>query len=276
MVFIWGLVASGKAKKIISHLKHQDQAIFRPSYGKLGSKLVLTDRAPILLLSATCRPVAVAGILKSLKLTRDSISFSEAELTQPEIRIICVPMESSFRSYNDLGQLFGSQEQTHDSKVVPSLIYSSTRALTMQALKVMKNARGTSGGQNNPSSHFARRFHSCTGDLTKVDVVKDFASDEVAVISCTMALGLGQNWQCVCMVSHFGRGDPASLFQMIGRCGRDGKPGLAVMFVEPNQRNRKNCVEDFEYDVRTPLGRVAVLRGGDNSYNIPNLGGPPD
>ncbi|KAI9612104.1 hypothetical protein H4Q26_008195, partial [Puccinia striiformis f. sp. tritici PST-130] len=151
-------------------------------------------------------------------------------------------------SYNDLGQLFGPQEQTPDNKVVPSLIYSSTRALTMQALKVMNTARGTAGGQNNPSSHFARRFHPCTGDLTKVDVIKNFAGDEVAVISCTMALGLGQNWKRVRMVSHFGQGDPASLFQMIGRCGRDGKPGLAVMFVEPNRRNGKNCVEDFEYD----------------------------
>ena len=46
MVYIWGLVASGKAKKIISHLKHQDRAIFRPLYGKLGSKLVLTNGVP--------------------------------------------------------------------------------------------------------------------------------------------------------------------------------------------------------------------------------------
>ncbi|KNE93314.1 hypothetical protein PSTG_13258 [Puccinia striiformis f. sp. tritici PST-78] len=74
MVFIWGLVASGRAKKIISHLKHQDRAIFRPSYGKLGSKLILTNGVPILLLSATCRPVAIAGILKSLKLTEDKIN----------------------------------------------------------------------------------------------------------------------------------------------------------------------------------------------------------
>ncbi|KAI7948774.1 hypothetical protein MJO29_010439 [Puccinia striiformis f. sp. tritici] len=248
MVFIWGLVASGRAKKIISHLKHQDRAIFRPLYGKLGSKLILTNGVPILLLSATCRPVAIAGILKSLKLTEDNISFSRAELTRPEIRILRVTMTSSFKSCDDLSQLYGPQSQTPDEKVVPSLVYGTSRASTMQALKSANTSRGTIGGQNNPYSNFARRYHSCTGDKTKLDVINDFSQDKVAVISCTMALGLGQNWKRVRMVVHFGRGDPASLFQMIGRTGRDGRPGLAIIFVEPHRKNGKNCVEDFEDD----------------------------
>ncbi|OAV94131.1 hypothetical protein PTTG_09269, partial [Puccinia triticina 1-1 BBBD Race 1] len=84
MVYIWGLVASGKAKKIISHLKHQDRAIFRPLYGKLGSKLVLTNGVPLLLLSATCRPIAITGILKSLKLTRENISIQRADSLGPK------------------------------------------------------------------------------------------------------------------------------------------------------------------------------------------------
>lgn len=52
------------------------------------------------------------------------------------------------------------------------------------------------------------------------------------LISCTMALGLGQNCKRVQMVAHFVWGDLAAIGQMIGRCGRDGKPGLAVMLVE--------------------------------------------
>jgi superfamily II DNA helicase RecQ len=89
----------------------------------------------------------------------------------------------------------------------------------MQVLKVISIARGTPGGENNPNDSFARRYHSCTGDLTKVDVIDGFAGDQVAVISCTMALGLGQNWKRVRMVAHVGQGNPALLFQMIGRCG---------------------------------------------------------
>ncbi|POW18527.1 hypothetical protein PSHT_05724 [Puccinia striiformis] len=223
MVYMWGLVASGKAKKMISHLKHQDRAIFQPSYGKLARKLVLTNGVPILLLSATCRPVAVKGILKSLKLTHDNVAFLRAELTRPEIRILRIPMASSFKSCDDLHQLFGPKEHTPDKKVVPSLVYLPTQSMTMQGLKVINTSRGNEGGHHNPNSHFARRYHSCTGDLTKVDVIDDFSSNQVAVISL-------------------------SLFQMIGRCGRDGRPGLSILFVEPHRRNGKNSVDDFEDD----------------------------
>ncbi|KNE90859.1 hypothetical protein PSTG_15725, partial [Puccinia striiformis f. sp. tritici PST-78] len=55
-----------------------------------------------------------------------------------------------------------------------------------------------------------------------------------------MALGLGQNWKRVRKVVHMGKGDPASTSQMIGRCGRDGRPGLAVLFVEKTRRKGKN------------------------------------
>ncbi|KAH9441586.1 hypothetical protein Pst134EA_032814 [Puccinia striiformis f. sp. tritici] len=208
MVYMWGLVASGKAKKMISHLKHQDPSNFSTIVWEVGS----------------------------------------AELTRPEIRILRIPMASSFKSCDDLHQLFGPKEHTPNKKVVPSLVYLPTQSMTMQGLKVINTSRGNEGGHHDPNSHFAPRYHSCTGDLTKVDVIDDFSSDQVAVISCTMALGLGQNWKRVRMVAHLGRGDPVSLFQMIGRCGRDGRPGLSILFVEPHRRNGKNSVDDFEDD----------------------------
>ncbi|PLW07113.1 hypothetical protein PCANC_28466 [Puccinia coronata f. sp. avenae] len=38
MIYSWGLVAGGKAKKSKAHKRHQDRAVFRPSYGDLVSK----------------------------------------------------------------------------------------------------------------------------------------------------------------------------------------------------------------------------------------------
>jgi hypothetical protein len=89
----------------------------------------------------------------------------------------------------------------------------------MQVLKLISISRGTPGGENNPNSSFARQYHLCTGDLTKVDVIYDFASYQVAFISCTMALGLLKKWKRVHMVAQVGWGDPSVLFQMIGCCG---------------------------------------------------------
>jgi hypothetical protein len=63
MIYIWGLVKSGPGKhfaKIYGRLK--DAGIFWPSYGNLGSHLISQNNKPILLLSATCWPVAVEAI----------------------------------------------------------------------------------------------------------------------------------------------------------------------------------------------------------------------
>jgi superfamily II DNA helicase RecQ len=75
-----------------------------------------------------------------------------------------------------------------------------------------------------------------------------------------MALGLGQNWKRVRMVAHMGRGDPASICQMVGRCGRDGSPGLAVMFVEKTRRGGKNRLDQFVRDApQNDLDRMDAL-----------------
>ena len=44
---------------------------------------------------------------------------------------------------------------------------------------------------------------------------------------------------------NLGRGDPSSICQMIGRCGCNGKAGLAVLFVEKTRRNGKNSPDHF-------------------------------
>ncbi|EFP80654.2 uncharacterized protein PGTG_06610 [Puccinia graminis f. sp. tritici CRL 75-36-700-3] len=244
MIYVWGLVASGKSKKLFSHGRHQDRAVFRPSYGDIASRLLGID-APILLLSATCRPQAIKGILASLKINEESISFRNAELSRPDIRIARVPMKASLKSCDDLLMLYGPRSCIPDNEMIPSLIYSTSRNLTMQVSKVVHEARRIPEGHHDPNSTFARRFHAVTGDKSKKKTTEQFAAGQFPVISCTMALGLGQNWKRVRSVIHLGRGDPASICQMIGRCGRGGSPGLALLFVEKSRRGGKNKIEEF-------------------------------
>ncbi|EFP89954.1 uncharacterized protein PGTG_16242 [Puccinia graminis f. sp. tritici CRL 75-36-700-3] len=148
-------------------------------------------------------------------------------------------------SCNDLLDLYAPKASTPDDKVVPTIIYSGTRHRTMNVLKVLDQARGTPDEADNPDSSFARRFHSITGSLGKVDVADDFAAGKYPIISSTMALGLGQNWSRVRSVIHMGRGDPAAICQMLGRCGRDGRPGVAIMFVEKTRVGGKNQINQI-------------------------------
>jgi superfamily II DNA helicase RecQ len=249
MVYIWGLVQSRPGRHLATILSRlEDFGIFRPSYGHLGGHLLSRNDKPMLLLSATCRPVAVEAIKKSLKLEDSNVDIIRAELTRPKIRIVRIPMEGSMVSCHDLIKVFPSVNDVSNEDLVPTLVYSGSRNRTLTALEVISMARETPADSMNPSSTCALRYHSCTGDLDKNDCVEDFATGKVPIVSCTMALGLGQNWKRVRMVVHMGRGDPASVVQMIGRCGRDGRPGLAILFVEKNRRNGKNSVDEFHND----------------------------
>ncbi|KAI7955221.1 hypothetical protein MJO28_005621 [Puccinia striiformis f. sp. tritici] len=245
MIYMWGLVASGKSKKLSSHSRHEDRAVYRPSYGKIGHRLLATNGTPVLIQSATCRPLAIKAILESLRILPEDIDILQGELTRPEIRLIRVDMEHSLGSCDDLLAQFADIADTSNDELVPMLIYSTTRALTKVVSKVVHEARGIVDGHEDPFSQCCRRFHAVTGDLDKELAVKEFAEGVYPMISATMALGLGQNWSRVRSVIHMGRGDPASIAQMIGRCGRDGRPGLGIIFVEKNRKNGKNRVDRF-------------------------------
>ncbi|KAA1077444.1 hypothetical protein PGT21_007932 [Puccinia graminis f. sp. tritici] len=246
MVYKWGIVEKTRGRKRSSALgRHEDRGIFRPSYGNLGGHLMTRNNMPMLLMSATCRPVAIQAIKKSLKLSDHTLWMLNGELTRPGIRFIRVTMESSLRSCEDLLGVYAPKITTPDAKVVPTIIYSGSRHRTMKVLDVLDRARGAPDSANNSESTFARRFHSITGDLCKIDVANDFAEGKFPIVSATMALGLGQNWSRVRSVIHMGRGDPAAICQMLGRCGRDGRPGVAIMFVEKTRIGGKNLVHQI-------------------------------
>ncbi|OAV85942.1 hypothetical protein PTTG_30179, partial [Puccinia triticina 1-1 BBBD Race 1] len=133
-----------------------------------------------------------------------------------------------------------------DGKIPPTLIYAPTRNLTWQVLRAIHNACEIQAGHLDPESTFSWRYHSCTDNMDKIEIIEGFEKLCLPIISCTMALGLGQNWKRVRSVVHVGRGDPSSICQLIGRfgCG-DGNPGLGVMFVKTHWRNGKNKTSDF-------------------------------
>lgn len=74
-----------------------------------------------------------------------------------------------------------------------------------------------------------------------------FTKGEFAVMSCTGALGLGTNYEFVKQVVQLGRAGVPELTQIIGRVGRNKRPGLAVVYVEKSRKKGgKNEVTDFD------------------------------
>ncbi|EFP85628.2 uncharacterized protein PGTG_10957 [Puccinia graminis f. sp. tritici CRL 75-36-700-3] len=246
MIYLWGLVASRASKSLNSFDRHQDRSVFRPSFGCMATRLMATNNVPLLMLSATCRPIAVDSILQNLKLQQTDVKMIDGELTRPEIRLIHISMTQTLKSVDDLLRVFSPHTKTSANDTVPTLIYSGSRNATFNVMKVVNEARKTRLHEFDPADGFIRRFHSCTDDDDKITNMKDFTDGKFPIFSTTMALGLGQNLKRVRCVIHMGRGDPASIVQMVGRCGRGGNGGLALMFMEPIRKKGKNSVDDFD------------------------------
>lgn len=246
MIYSWGLVESGKSKKLVAHGKNPDRGIFCPSYGQLGNRLMVADNVPILLMSATCRPVAVDAILASLKLTNSNITMLRGELTRPELRFIRVNLQRPLSSAEDLLRITPLASDVPDECIPQMLVYSGVQNDTLTALRVLNRGRGTPEDADNGKSRFAQCFHAATGQLDKKDRVAGYAAGDFKVMSCTMALGMGQNWDCCRYVVVLGDGDPSNTLQMLGRAGRDRRPGLGIIFVQKYRAGGKNNIEEYD------------------------------
>jgi superfamily II DNA helicase RecQ len=141
MIFLWGLVASKPHKNMAeSFTQHEDGTVFCITYRNIGNRVVATNNVPLLLLSATCRPIAAQSITLSLMLQPLDITMLDRDLTRPEIKLIRIPMESTLKSCDDLLRIFAPHSKISAKKTIPTIIYSGTCNLTFQVMKVVNNA----------------------------------------------------------------------------------------------------------------------------------------
>lgn len=258
MVYSWGLVASGSAKRLHSHNAVQDICEFRPSYGSIGDALMATDRVPLLLLSATCRPIAIQRILASLHIVPRNITMIEGELTRPEIRWIRMYLTRPLSTAEDLYQLIPHQSIVPDEEMIRTLIYSGTQNATWTVSRVVHSARGNVQQAHDGNSSCCRRYHASIGPKDKLTRAEEYGDSKFSTMSCTNALGLGQDWSIVDQVIILGAMDPDVMIQMGGRGGRGmGKSCLVIMLVEPFRTLGRNSLKDFE--------KISVMNDDDQT-----------
>lgn len=116
MIYSWGVVESREARHSSAHLRTQDRGVFRPSYGKLSQRLTASS-APVLLLSATCRPVAVEAIKANLKWRDEDVQMLEGELVRGKIRLMRMPLRYSSKCGTDVQKFFAPSSVIPDSMV---------------------------------------------------------------------------------------------------------------------------------------------------------------
>lgn len=218
---------------------------FRPEYARLGELRKQLGSPQCMAVTATAPKAVKRDIIEKLAL------FSPAQFVhsanRPEIRLIVERLESE-------DKMRRLSELVHDVPK-PAVIYTATRREAEALALHLDNALFYHGGMSTED----RRL-----------VQSQFLRDEVAVMVCTSAFGMGVNKDNVRSVIHYQI--PATLeayMQEIGRAGRDGKPAFAVLLYAEGDERIQQFLIDQQYPKEKDI-RLAYLER-DNGTSLTQL-----
>ncbi|GAA0444104.1 ATP-dependent DNA helicase RecQ [Lentibacillus halophilus] len=192
---------------------------FRPDYLRLADVLNLLNHPPVMALSGTATPEVQDDIATSLNrqeikkhiypMDRDNITFSVKKVTgEQEKQDIIVSLLKRFR--------------------VPALIYFSSKRKTEEVAAFLSE---------HMSSHRIAFYHGDMDQMDRITIQQQFMNDQIDVICCTSAFGMGINKQNIRMVVHYHFPmQMASYIQEIGRAGRDGKSSISLLLYSPSDQ----------------------------------------
>ena len=188
---------------------------FRPDYLTIGRLRELVD-APVIALTATATPQVAEDIMNRLGFEEKCLLKSGFE--RPNLSYIVRNREDK------LGQLLNICTNVPGTGVV----YVRSRKRT-EELAAFLTANGVS----------ASFYHAGLGSDSRTDRQEKWKKDQIRVMACTNAFGMGIDKPDVRFVVHFDVPDsPEAYFQEAGRAGRDGKRSFAVMLWNSNDIKR--------------------------------------
>ena len=179
---------------------------FRPDYLAIGKLREIVD-APVIALTATATPAVADDIMERLGFEQECLIKSGFE--RPNLSYIVRQCEDK------LGQLLNICANVPGTGIV--YVRSRRRAEELAAFLAA----------NGISSSF---YHAGLGQDSRSDRQERWKKDDIRVMVCTNAFGMGIDKPDVRFVVHFDVPDsPEAYFQEAGRGGRDGKRSFAVL-----------------------------------------------
>jgi ATP-dependent DNA helicase RecQ len=187
---------------------------FRPEYLRLGAVAEEIGRPPILALTATASPPVRGEIVERLG------------MSEPELMVRGFDRENlwlgSRRFYDERHKERALVEEVV-AAAKPGIVYAATR----------KGAEGLAA-ELSEAGVKAVAYHAGLARRERERVQADFEQDRVEVVAATVAFGMGIDKPNVRFVFHAQIPDSVdSLYQEVGRAGRDGEPAVAKLFYRP-------------------------------------------
>ncbi len=229
---------------------------FRPSYLKIAEIRNLLPEVPVLALTATATPQIVSDI-------QDKLQFKAKNI-----------VKKSFERKN-LAYIV----RYTDDKL--SELVKITKAISGCTVVFVRNRKKTKEycewlRQNDITAHY---YHAGLTHETKDQRQKEWMNDQVQVMVCTNAFGMGIDKPNVRLVVHMDAPDSLeAYFQEAGRAGRDEKKAYAVMLWSnaDKKRLKQNMAVSYPekeviFRVYEALGnyfQIAVGHGSDRSFDF--------
>lgn len=190
---------------------------FRPDYLKLGEAIAYLGDPPVLALSATATPEVQDDIIRALNragmkrhihpMDRNNLTFVVEKLSSEQDKI------DWLKTY--LKKDYG-----------PALIYFSSRVQAENIASVLKESL--------PSVKIAF-YHGGMEQTDRIMIQQQFMNEQLDVICCTNAFGMGINKPDIRSVIHYHLPSRLeSYIQEVGRAGRDYKPSICFVLYHPN------------------------------------------
>lgn len=212
---------------------------FRPDYLRIHTVLKTLNNPPVLALSATATKEVQEDIINSINrpdmikhiypVDRENIIFSIQKVnTDSDKRNILINLLKNYR--------------------VPTLIYFSSRYKTEEIAAYLSE---------NVPSHRIAFYHGRMDQLDRVTIQQQFMNDQLDVICCTSAFGMGINKHNIRLVLHYHFPlQIESFIQEVGRAGRDGLSSVSLLLYARDDVQIPNSIIENELPSKEMLHRV--------------------
>lgn len=184
---------------------------FRPDYLKLQEVIMACKSPPVLALSATATPKVQEDIIYALggkefvkhiyPMDRPNIAFSVEQVENEDEKLVI--MKRLFSQYR-----------------VPSLVYFSSRQAAEEVAQELASSLDLR----------IAVYHGGMEQQDRITIQQQFMNDQLDIICCTSAFGMGINKSNIHLVIHYHLTTQLEAYiQEIGRAGRDGEASVSLL-----------------------------------------------